>query len=263
MAALTALIVSLLLGADADPASLQHFQIGQEIREEGPVVAPGQARHTDDGRRVDHHVAVVLPTLLWVRPEQRLRLDRRGERRLPSAPSVSPTTTSRSRQQRNLGLTARTKFGPANPGRAAARRGAGAGWRTRRCSRHHAGVAVLQGLQSGAGLVLYVLVFVILVLTGTANAVNLTDGLDGLAIGSVLIAWATFTCWPTPPATRSSPSISACPTSRAAGEVTDLLRCRGRRQPRLPVVQQPSRRGVHGRRRLDGDGRCPGNHGIC
>lgn len=35
--------------------------------------------------------------------------------------------------------------------------------------------------------------FVILVLTGTANAVNFTDGLDGLAIGSVLIASATFT----------------------------------------------------------------------
>jgi len=33
---------------------------------------------------------------------------------------------------------------------------------------------------------------VLLVLVGSANAVNLTDGLDGLAIGSVLIASATF-----------------------------------------------------------------------
>jgi phospho-N-acetylmuramoyl-pentapeptide-transferase len=35
--------------------------------------------------------------------------------------------------------------------------------------------------------------FVVLVLTASANAVNLTDGLDGLAIGSVLIASTTFT----------------------------------------------------------------------
>jgi phospho-N-acetylmuramoyl-pentapeptide-transferase len=34
--------------------------------------------------------------------------------------------------------------------------------------------------------------FVMLVVIGSANAVNLTDGLDGLAIGSVLIASATF-----------------------------------------------------------------------
>src|SRR5262249_52389670 len=34
--------------------------------------------------------------------------------------------------------------------------------------------------------------FVIVVVSGAANAVNLTDGLDGLAIGSVLIASGTF-----------------------------------------------------------------------
>lgn len=35
--------------------------------------------------------------------------------------------------------------------------------------------------------------FAVLVLVGSSNAVNLTDGLDGLAIGTVLIAAATFT----------------------------------------------------------------------
>jgi phospho-N-acetylmuramoyl-pentapeptide-transferase len=34
--------------------------------------------------------------------------------------------------------------------------------------------------------------FVVLVVTGSSNAVNLTDGLDGLAIGSALVAAATF-----------------------------------------------------------------------
>ncbi|MCX5697603.1 MAG: phospho-N-acetylmuramoyl-pentapeptide-transferase [Candidatus Omnitrophica bacterium] len=39
--------------------------------------------------------------------------------------------------------------------------------------------------------ILYIL-FVILVLTGTSNAVNLTDGLDGLAVGCVIIVAFTF-----------------------------------------------------------------------
>ncbi|MBS3733273.1 MAG: phospho-N-acetylmuramoyl-pentapeptide-transferase [Desulfobacterales bacterium] len=36
------------------------------------------------------------------------------------------------------------------------------------------------------------ILFVILVIVGTSNAVNLTDGLDGLAIGPVIIAAATY-----------------------------------------------------------------------
>jgi phospho-N-acetylmuramoyl-pentapeptide-transferase len=40
----------------------------------------------------------------------------------------------------------------------------------------------------GAGYI----VFAILVIVGTSNAVNLTDGLDGLAIGPVIIAAATY-----------------------------------------------------------------------
>jgi len=39
----------------------------------------------------------------------------------------------------------------------------------------------------------FYLAFAVLVLVGSANAVNLTDGLDGLAIGSLLIAWGAFT----------------------------------------------------------------------
>jgi phospho-N-acetylmuramoyl-pentapeptide-transferase len=39
----------------------------------------------------------------------------------------------------------------------------------------------------------FYILLVILVIVGASNAVNLTDGLDGLAIGSVLIASATYT----------------------------------------------------------------------
>jgi len=40
---------------------------------------------------------------------------------------------------------------------------------------------------------LFFIPFAMLVITGASNAVNLTDGLDGLAIGSTLIATAVFT----------------------------------------------------------------------
>lgn len=39
--------------------------------------------------------------------------------------------------------------------------------------------------------ILYIL-FIILVIVGSSNAVNLTDGLDGLAIGPIVIAFGTF-----------------------------------------------------------------------
>lgn len=37
------------------------------------------------------------------------------------------------------------------------------------------------------------LVFIVFIIVGTSNAVNLTDGLDGLAIGPIIIATITFT----------------------------------------------------------------------
>ncbi len=37
------------------------------------------------------------------------------------------------------------------------------------------------------------IVFIVLIIVGTSNAVNLTDGLDGLAIGPIIIATFTYT----------------------------------------------------------------------
>jgi phospho-N-acetylmuramoyl-pentapeptide-transferase len=37
------------------------------------------------------------------------------------------------------------------------------------------------------------LIFIVFIIVGTSNAVNLTDGLDGLAIGPIIIATVTFT----------------------------------------------------------------------
>ena len=51
--------------------------------------------------------------------------------------------------------------------------------------------ALLQVFYAGLGW--FYIVFVILVIVGSSNAVNLTDGLDGLAIGPVAIAPLAYT----------------------------------------------------------------------
>jgi phospho-N-acetylmuramoyl-pentapeptide-transferase len=52
-------------------------------------------------------------------------------------------------------------------------------------------VPFLKGLQPDLGV--FYLVFIVFIIVGTSNAVNLTDGLDGLAIGPIIIALATYT----------------------------------------------------------------------
>ncbi|MGE5308441.1 MAG: phospho-N-acetylmuramoyl-pentapeptide-transferase [Deltaproteobacteria bacterium] len=66
----------------------------------------------------------------------------------------------------------------------------------------------------------FYIVFVIAVITGTSNAVNLTDGLDGLAIGSVIMAAVAFTvlCYVTGNARFSDYLL--IPYIRGAGELT-------------------------------------------
>jgi Glycosyl transferase family 4/Phospho-N-acetylmuramoyl-pentapeptide-transferase signature 1 len=69
--------------------------------------------------------------------------------------------------------------------------------------------------------------FVYVVIVGTSNAVNLTDGLDGLATCRQCwseVRWASSPGWP---ATRSSPGTSACPTWRARASCS----CSARRSP--------------------------------
>ena len=84
------------------------------------------------------------------------------------------------------------------------------------------------------GPVLY-LVFIFLVIAGASNAVNLTDGLDGLAAGScaiVLLAYMAITI------TNGQDGLAL---------LVGLLR---RRLDRLPVVQRLPGLDLHGRHRL-------------
>ncbi len=186
MATLTALLVALMLGPTLI-RQLRQFQIGQEIRAEGPQSHQSK-RGTPTMGGLLVIMAVVLPTLLWSDLTNRFLWIVVGSTLAFGAIGFIDDYTKVAKK-RNLGLTARDKFG----------------------------LQVLVGIGVGAGLMWLAgegefpttlslpffktlapdlgwafLPFVVLVLAGTVNAVNFTDGLDGLAIGSVLIASATF-----------------------------------------------------------------------
>jgi len=190
MAAFTALLVSLLLGPGMI-RRLQLFQIGQEIREEGPSHHQAkQGTPTMGGLLII--TAVVLPTVMWADLTNRFMWTAVAAMLLFGAIGFIDDYLKVARKQ-NLGLSARSKFT----------------------------LQVIVGLALGAYLVWlsrpemgsvfsttlsfpffktvtpdlgwFYPLFVALVLVGSANAVNLTDGLDGLAIGSLLVVWAAFT----------------------------------------------------------------------
>ena len=91
-----------------------------------------------------------------------------------------------------------------------------------------------------------------LVIAGAANGVNLTDGLDGLAAGTGIIALFTFTAMIVISWIRSGSPGHRFDTEARPG---DRRRGADRGADRLPLVQRLPGRGVHGRHRLDGDRR--------
>jgi phospho-N-acetylmuramoyl-pentapeptide-transferase len=94
------------------------------------------------------------------------------------------------RRQRNLGLTARQKFAL----QIIVGLAAGLAVRWVAGDAPHAGalaVPFFKDLLIPLGVLYFP--FVVVVLLGASNAVNLTDGLDGLAIGAMAIAAATYT----------------------------------------------------------------------
>ncbi|HZM70343.1 MAG TPA: phospho-N-acetylmuramoyl-pentapeptide-transferase [Candidatus Cryosericum sp.] len=187
LATLTALLISLALGPRLI-SRLREFQIGQQIRPEGPLSHQSKKGTPTMGGLLIL-IAVILPSLLWADPSN------------PFVWIVLISTLLygvigflddylKITRKRSLGLTARQKLASQ--------------WF----------VALLVGLAllslARAGLYSTVLsipffkrwtpdldVFFVpwamLVIVGAANAVNLTDGLDGLAIGSSLIATGTYT----------------------------------------------------------------------
>jgi phospho-N-acetylmuramoyl-pentapeptide-transferase len=187
MAALTGLLVSLLLGPWLI-RRLRQIQIGQEIRDDGPSSHRAK-RGTPTMGGLLIILAVVLPALMWADPRNSFVQAAVGATLLFGAIGFTDDYLKVARK-RNLGLKARTKF--ALQAVVALLLGGFLIWLA------HQGLfsttLVFPFFKSFTPeLGWFYLALAVLVLTGSSNAVNLTDGLDGLAIGSLLIAWGTFT----------------------------------------------------------------------
>ena len=186
-AALTALLISLILGPWLIER-MRRIKAGQYIREEGPKSHQSKAGTPTMGG-ILICVAIIIPTILWadiLNPYIWIVLF------VTAAYGAIGFIDDYRKlvKKRNLGLTAREKFGA------------------------QFGVALLVALaiaylpmlknnystsitfpflkDVALNLGILYIPFVMVVLVGASNAVNLTDGLDGLAIGSSLIAAVTY-----------------------------------------------------------------------
>ena len=196
LATLTALLITFLV-APWFIRRARARQLGEVIRDDGPAGARLEEGDADDGRRAHHHGAggrhgaVVRPAqhagLAGAAGHRGLRRHRL-RRRLPEDVAKNkkglPGKLKLLGQfvigARGDGLAVHSDALP--PGRAAAA-GAAAG----QLPAHVAGV------HRWTTLPLYgYIAFAVFVLMAESNAVNLTDGLDGLAIGPVIICSFTF-----------------------------------------------------------------------
>lgn len=202
LASLTALFLSFLLGPWMI-RRLRAMQIGQYIREEGPQSHQAKAGTPTMGG-VLIVTSIIVPTLLW------------ADLRNPYVATAVLSTLCFAAigfsddflkvvRRRNLGLRGRTKLilqTLTAVGVAAVLILLRANWEYSTelivpfFKRVHPNL-VIQGLAAMPHLRLLAYVpfaiFVALVVVGSSNAVNLTDGLDGLAIGCVVIAAGALT----------------------------------------------------------------------
>ncbi len=214
LATLTALLLSLVLGPYVI-RKLRQLQVGQVTREEGPshhAVKTGTP--TMGGLLIV--TAVVVPTLLWAELGNVLIWVALASCVAFAAVGFADDYIKVVRR-RNLGLTARRKFGLQVL--AAAGIGvflvwlSGQGHFTTDLS-----FPFLKNLRPDLGWAFVAVVA--LVVVGSANAVNLTDGLDGLAIGSVGIASGTFALLCYAAGNVRIAEYLAIPYIRGAGELT-------------------------------------------
>lgn len=189
-AALTALLISFILGPWLIER-MRRIKLGQYIREEGPKSHQAKAGTPTMGGLLIN-VAILIPTVLW------------ADITNPYIWIILFVTASyaaigfiddyrKLAKKQNLGLTARQKFGAQFFVALLAA----------------LAIAYLPMLKNNYNTVItfpflkpetfkldigFIYIgFVMVILVGASNAVNLTDGLDGLAIGSVLITAVTYT----------------------------------------------------------------------
>ena len=222
VAALTALIVSLL----CTPAVVRLFRrrgYGQEIREDGP-----SSHATKRGTPTMGGVVIVGATLIGYAVAHLLVLNQPGRGPTASGLLVLGLMTGlglvgflddfiKIRKQRSLGLNAASKFlGQLIVGVAFAvaalqfRNPAGLTPASMNLSFVRDYTAV------GLGTVGFV-IFAYIMITATSNAVNLTDGLDGLAAGSSIMVFAAYVVigfWQFRNSCVLQPELAQCYTAR-------------------------------------------------
>jgi phospho-N-acetylmuramoyl-pentapeptide-transferase len=201
-ASLTALLLSLLVGPWLVRV-LKQFQIGQYVREDGPQSHQSKAGTPTMGG-VLINLCILIPTLLW---------SDLGNVFVWVVLGVTAAFAGigfwddyqKVRQRKNLGLTGRTKFllqilvsfvfGVVLIFFSA--RGLYSTTLTfpffKRFRPDFLISDFLSRIWTYPFAFLPFLLFVVLILVGCSNAVNLTDGLDGLAIGCVVIAASALT----------------------------------------------------------------------
>jgi phospho-N-acetylmuramoyl-pentapeptide-transferase len=186
LATLTALLISLALG----PWFIQRlrdFQIGQQIRPEGPL-SHQRKKGTPTMGGLLILIAVILPSLLWADPANPYVWIALISTLLYGIIGFADDYLKLTRK-RSLGLTARQKF--ASQILVALGIGYALFWMAGRgLYTTHLSLPFFKHFDPDLGWIF--IPWTVLVVVGAANAVNLTDGLDGLAIGSSLIASGTY-----------------------------------------------------------------------
>ena len=243
-ASITAMVISLLIGPILI-RRLKQFQFGQVIRPEGPAShRPKAGTPTMGGLLI--LTAAIVPTLLWADLTNVYVWVAVGSTMCFGLVGFLDDYLKISRGSHH-GLWPRYKMG----GQIAVGLGVGVTLLVlARYDLYNTRLIFPFFKQLIPDLGWFYAAFAMLVLVGSSNAVNLTDGLDGLAISAFAVAAGAVhraRLRHRPPRVRGVPADRAL---RAGGGADRLLRRAGRRQPRLPLVQLVSGRSLHGRRRL-------------
>jgi phospho-N-acetylmuramoyl-pentapeptide-transferase len=185
-AAITALVLSLIFGPRMI-AKLRQFQIGQQIREEGPRSHESK-RGTPTMGGVLVLLSVVISTLLWSDLSVAYVWIAVGATLAFGAIGFWDDFLKVKRRH-NLGLTGRQKLAL----QFLAAFGFGLALRYLTTYSTQLSVPFFKTFEPEITWPLYLLVFAPIVVVGFSNAVNLTDGLDGLAISVTVVTAAALT----------------------------------------------------------------------
>ncbi|MEO6051997.1 MAG: phospho-N-acetylmuramoyl-pentapeptide-transferase [Pyrinomonadaceae bacterium] len=190
MAAVTSLLLSLLLGGKV-VRKLAELKFGQEIREEGPA-SHQEKRGTPTMGGVLIIGSVFISSILWARPDNLYLWIALGATTLFAAVGFADDWI-KIVKKRSLGLTAKQKLA-GQLITALLVWGVLWAWGNYpwNLSIPFIKATALVGGITDAGPLIY-LGFIIFILLGSSNAVNLTDGLDGLAISVTFIAMSALT----------------------------------------------------------------------